>query len=106
MGHVTVPVGRSFPNAHGGKVRRLEGGDMPLVYSVIRNAVDPDFARRPVLNPGPFDTVVKILSLARREVVDVAWRPAGAATINAHDCIAFRHTLFRVHNLPILVQIA
>jgi hypothetical protein len=39
MRHVAVPVGRAFPHAHGGEMRRLQRGDVPLVHAVIGNAV-------------------------------------------------------------------
>src|SRR5271169_561726 len=79
MGHVTVPVGGAFPDAHGGEVRRLARRHVPLVDAVIGNAVEADFAVRPRLDAGPFDAVVKILALARRKMIDHARRAAGAA---------------------------
>jgi hypothetical protein len=77
--HVAIPVGRAFPHAHRGEMRRLQRGDVPLVDAVIRNAVEPDLAVRPVLHTGPFDAVVEILGLARREMIDVSGRAASAA---------------------------
>src|SRR6516165_1466066 len=44
MGHVAVPVGGALPDAHGGKMRRLERGHVPLVDGVIGNTVEPDLA--------------------------------------------------------------
>src|SRR5262245_24568096 len=71
--HVAVPVGGAFPHAHGGEMGRLQACDMPLVDPVIRNTAKPDLAVRPGLHPSPFDTVVKVFGLARREMVDIAW---------------------------------
>src|SRR5579859_1703524 len=56
--HVAVPIGGAFPDAHRRKVRRLQAGDVPLIDSVVGNAVEPDLAARPWLRRGPFDAVV------------------------------------------------
>ena len=105
MRHVAIPVGRAFPDAHRGEVRRLQRGDVPLVDAVIRDAVEPDLAVRPRLHAGPFDAVIEVLGLARREVIDVAGRAAGAARIHAHARIAVRHPFLRVHHLPALIEV-
>ncbi len=106
VGHVAVPVGGAFPDAHGGQVRRLEAGDVPLIDAVIGNAVEPDLAVRPGLRRGPFDAVVKILGLARRKMVDVAGRAAAAARVNTHAGIVVRHPFLRIDDLPVLIQVA
>src|SRR5262245_61410058 len=67
--HVAVPIGRTLPDAHGGKMTGLQGRDVPLVHAVIRDPVQADLAVRPRLSACPFDTVVEVLRLARREVV-------------------------------------
>src|SRR5262249_6938999 len=70
MCHVAVPVGRALPDAHCSEMRRLQRSDVPLVDAVIGNAVESDLAIRPWLNPRPFDAIVEVFCLARREVVD------------------------------------
>ncbi len=77
--HVAIPIGRALPNADRREVRRLERGDVPLVDAVIGNAVEPDLAVRPRLHACPFDAVVEILGLARREMLDDPRRAAAAA---------------------------
>ncbi len=79
MRHVAVPVGGALPDAHGGEVRRLQRRHVPLVDAVIRDAVEPDLAVRPGLHAGPFDAIVEVLGLARREMIDDAGRAAAAA---------------------------
>src|SRR5260221_5143662 len=76
---------------------------MPLVDAVIRYAVEPDLAVRPWLHAGPFDAVVEILGLARREVIDHARRATAATRIDAHAGIVVRHPFLRIDNLPVLV---
>src|SRR5262245_41002484 len=70
--HVAVPVGGAFPDAHGGQVRGLLGGHVPLVDGVVGDAAQPDLAVAPGLAGGPFDAVVEVPRLARGEVVDEA----------------------------------
>src|SRR5262249_19720190 len=65
MGHVAVPVGGAFPDAHGREMRRLQSGDVPLVDAVIGDAVETDLSVRPRLYASPFDAVAGILRLAR-----------------------------------------
>ncbi len=103
--HVAVPVGCALPDAHGGEVRRLQRGDVPLVDGVIGDAVEADLAVAPGLFGGPFDAVVEILRLARREMVDVTGRAAAAAGVDAHAGIAVRHPFLRVDHLPVLVLV-
>src|SRR4051794_26220853 len=67
-GHVAVPVGRAFPDAHRGEMGRLVLGDVPLVRAEIRDAVQPDLAVRPGLPARPFDAGEIILLLARPEM--------------------------------------
>src|SRR2546427_678987 len=82
---------RALPDAHRGEVRRLQRGDVPLVDGVIGDAVEPDISVRPGLHARPFDAVVEIRRLARREMVDMAGRAAAAPRIDPHDDIAVRH---------------
>ncbi len=105
MRHVAVPVGGALPHAHGGQVRRLQRRDMPLVDAVIGDAVQPDLAVAPGLHARPFDALVEILGLARREMVDISGRAAGAARIDADAGIAVRNPFLRVHHLPVLVLV-
>ena len=106
MRHVAVPVGRAFPHAHGGEMRRLQRGDVPLVHAVIGNAIEADFAGRPGLHARPFDAIVEIFGLARREMIDEPWRAAGAAQIHAHADVVVRHPFLRVDHFPALVEVA
>ena len=55
---------------------------------------------------GPFDAVVEILGLARREMIDEARRHAAAAGIDAHAGVVVRHPFLRIDHLPALVEIA
>ena len=106
MGHVAIPVGGALPDAHGGQVRRLQRRHVPLVDGVVGDAVESDLAARPRLHAGPFDAVVEILGLARREVVDEAGRAAGAAGIDAHAGVVVRHPFLRIDHFPALVEVA
>ena len=103
--HVAIPVGGAFPDAHGGEMRRLERRHVPLVDAVVGNAVEPDLAARPRLHARPFDAVVKILGLARREMIDHAGRAAGATGIDAHAGVIVRHPFLRIDHFPALVEI-
>src|SRR5262245_13676613 len=105
MRHVAVPVGGAFPDAHRGKMRRLQRCDMPLVDTVVRNAVEPDLSIRPRLHASPLDAVVEIFRLAWREMVDEAWRASGPARVDAHAGIIVRHPFFRIDHLPALIEI-
>ena len=105
VGHVTVPVGCALPDAHGGQMRRLQRGHVPLVDGVVGDAVEADLAVRPWLCGRPFDAVVQVLGLARGEVVDEARRGAAPARIEAHAGVVVRHPLLRVHHLPALVLV-
>ena len=104
--HVAIPVGGAFPHAHGGEVRRLQRGHLPLVDAVIGDAVEPDLAVRPRLHAGPFDAVVEILGLARRKVIDEAGRAAAAARVDAHADVIVRHPFLRIDHLPVLIEVA
>src|SRR5258706_13921419 len=104
--HVAVPVGRALPDAHRREVRRLQRGDVPLVDAVVRDAVQADAAARPGLHAGPLDALVEIPGLARREVIDIARRGAGAARVDAHAGIAFGHPFLGIDDLPALVPVA
>ena len=104
--HIAVPVGGTFPHTHGGQMRRLERGDLPLIDAVVGNAIEPDLAAGPRLHPGPFDALVEISRLARRKRIDEARRATGAARIHAHAGVAVRHPLFRINHFPALVEVA
>src|SRR5262245_11732080 len=78
VGHVAIPVGATLPDAHRREMRRLQRRHVPLVRAVIGDAVEPDLAVRPWLHAGPFDAVVEVFRLARRERIDLAGRTAGA----------------------------
>ena len=106
MRHVAIPVGGAFPDAHRGEMRRLERRDVPLIDAVIGNAVEPDLAVRPRLHAGPFDAVVEILGLARREMIDEARRHAAAAGIDPHAGVIMRHPFLRIDHFPALIEIA
>src|SRR5262249_9589021 len=79
MRHVAIPIGRAFPDTHGRQVWRLQRSDVPLVYAVIGNPVETHLAVRPGLHTRPFNAIVEILRLARREMIDMAGRTAGPA---------------------------
>ena len=103
---LAVKIGRAFPDAQRGQMRRLQRADLPLVHGVIGNAVDADFAVAPALRAGPFDAVVKVLRLARRPDVESARRAPGAARVDAHQNISVRNPFLRVDQFPVLVFIA
>src|SRR5919197_2272931 len=102
VGHVAIPIRRSFPDAHRGEMRRLKRRHMPLVDSVVRNAVESHLAVAPWLRARPFDAVVEILGLARREVIDISGRGAAAARVHSHARVALRHPLLRIDDFPAL----
>jgi hypothetical protein len=106
MGHVAVPVGGAFPDAHGGKVRRLQRRHVPLVDTVVGDAVEPDLAVGPRLHAGPFDAIVEVLGLARREMIDDTWRATAATGIHAHAGVIVRHPFLRIDHFPALVEVA
>src|SRR5439155_2040166 len=83
-----------------------EGADLPLVHSVIRDAVDADLAVAPGLRAGPLDALIEILRLARRPHVEIAGRTPGATRVDAHAGIAVRHPLLRIDQLPVLILVA
>ena len=103
---LAVIVGRAFPDAQRGEMRRVERGHLPLVHGVIGDAVHADLAVAPGLRAGPLDAVVEVLRLARRPHVEIAGRAAGAARVDAHAGIAVRHPFLRIDQLPVLVLVA
>ncbi len=105
VGHVAVPVGRALPDAHRRQMGRLQGRHLPLVDPVIGDAIQPDLAVRPALDAGPLDASVEVARLARREMIDMAGRPPGAAQIDANAGIAMRHPLLGVDHFPVLVLV-
>ena len=106
MGHVTVPIGGTLPDAHGGKMRWLETCYVPLVDAVIGNSIQPNFAVRPGCMPGPFDAIMEVLGLARREEMDIARRAAAAASIDTHTHVIVRDPLFRIDHFPALIFVS
>src|SRR5437879_12853012 len=102
MRHVAIPVGSAFPDAHRSKVGRLKRSHMPLVDGIVRNAVEAHFAVAPWLRASPLDAIIKILGLARREVVDISGRRTAAARIDAYADVILRHPLFRIDDFPAL----
>src|SRR5882672_5793550 len=55
---VTIVIEHAFPRYHGSKMRRLKGGDLPLLDSEIRNAQQTYFSGRPGPSARPLDCVV------------------------------------------------
>ena len=74
---LAVIVGRAFPDAQRGQVRRLERRHLPLVHRIVGDAVDADLATAPGPGAGPLDAVVEVLGFARGPHVEVPGeRPA------------------------------
>src|SRR5450830_83523 len=94
---------RTLPDAYGGKVRRLQGGHLPLVDGVIGNAGETYFSIAPGLRRGPFDGVAEILGLAWRKMVDETRRARGTAGVDTHDDVSIGHPLLRIDYFPALV---
>src|ERR1700694_6238009 len=105
MRHVAIPVGGALPDAHRGRMRRLQRCDVPLVDAVIRNAVEARLAVRPWLHAGALDAVVEVLGLARSEVIDKTGRTARAPRIDTHANVAVGYPFFRIDDLPVLILI-
>ena len=103
---LAVIIGRAFPDAQGGKMRRLERADRPLIHRVIGDAVDADFAVAPRLRARPFDALIKILRFARRPDVEEPGRSSGAARIDTQTDIAVRHPFLRIDQFPVLIFVA
>ena len=103
---LAVIVGRAFPDAQRGEMRRIERRDLPLVHGVVGDAVDADLAVAPGLRAGPFDALIEILRLARRPDVEMAGRTPGAARVDAHAGIAVRHPFLRIDQFPVLIFVA
>ena len=103
---LAVIVGRAFPDAQRGEMRRAERGHLPLVHGVIGDAVDADFAVAPGLRAGPLDAPIEILRLAWRPHVEMAGRTPGAARVDAHAGIAVRHPFLRIDQFPVLIFVA
>src|ERR1700733_7644899 len=77
VAELAIVIGRAFPDAQSGEMRRGEGGDRPLVHRVIGNAVDADLAVAPRLGARPFDALIEIHGFARRPHVEHARGTAG-----------------------------
>ena len=103
---LAVIVGRAFPDAQRGEMRRIERRDLPLVHGVVGDAVDADLAVAPGLRAGPLDARIEILRLARRPHVEMAGRTPGAARVDAHAGIAVRHPFLRIDQFPVLIFVA
>src|SRR4051812_722489 len=103
--HVAVPVGSAFPDAHGGKMRWLQRCDVPLIDAIVGDAVETYPAGGPRLARSPLDTVMEVPGFPWRETIDAAGRPAGAARINTHDCVAVGYPFFRIHDFPVLILV-
>src|SRR3546814_17546231 len=54
VGQLAIEVAETFPDAHGGQVRRTKRRDLPLVDRVVRYSGTADLAVRPLLPAGPF----------------------------------------------------
>src|SRR3977135_4623532 len=106
MSHFAVPIGGALPDAHGGEMRRLQRRHVPLVDAVIGNPVEPDLAVGPRLYAGPFDAIVEVLGLARREMIDDARRAAATAGVRAHAGVSVRPPFLRIDHFPTLVKVA
>src|SRR5262249_41398311 len=105
VGHVAIPVGGAFPDAHRRKMRRLQAANVPLINAVIGNAVQSDFTVGPWLCTGPFDAVVKVLGLTRGKTTDVAGLTSAAARIRAYASTIVRYPFFRVDDFPALIEV-
>ena len=102
---IAVAIVLALPRDDGRQVRRVHGGNAPLVAGVVGNAEHADLAVAPRLRAGPFDALVEVLNLARRIAVHHAGRPAGAARIDADNHIAVRYPTLGIGNLPVLVLV-
>ena len=69
---IAVHIGGAFPGNHGGEMRRLQLRDVPLVDRVIGNTIEAHPAVRPRPRAGPFDRVIIVERLTRRENIEVA----------------------------------
>jgi hypothetical protein len=87
-------------------VRWLQGADLPLVHCVVGNAIDADLAVAPALRACPLDALVKILRLAHRPHIEIAGGTTGAARVDTHTCISFRHPFLWINQFPVLVFVA
>ena len=103
---LAVVVGKPFPDAQCGKMRRPQRTHLPLVSCEVGDTVEPDLAGAPGLRPCPFDAEVEVARLARGPDVDSAGRAASAARVYAHADVAVRHPFLRIDQLPALVLIA
>jgi hypothetical protein len=97
---VAVHVGSAFPRDHGSEMRWLQLRHMPLIDGVVGDAIKPYLAVRPWPYAAPFDGVVIVERLARREDVEHAGRAASAARVDAHHCVSPRHPGFGIDRLP------
>lgn len=105
MGGVAVVVGIALPDADGGKARRVERRDAPLVSGEIGDAAHANLAGAPGECRDERDAVVEVGRLARTVDGEEARRAPGAAAVDAHAGVAVRHPLLRVRHLPRLVEV-
>lgn len=92
-------VAEALPRHDGGQVRRVQRGDRPLRHGEIRHAAHADPARAPRLDGSPFDQVVRVLRVLRRQPGGAAFRVPHPADVRVDDHIAVRHPEARVRRL-------
>ena len=103
---LAVKIRAPFPHANGGQMGRLQRRHLPLVHGEVGHAAQADASARPVLHSRPFDALVEVPRLARREQVHQAGRTPGAAHIHAHQHIALGHEALGVGELVVLETVA
>ncbi len=106
VGAVAVEVGGALPHAHGGQVRRVQGGHVPLVHRVVGDPVQAHLPGAPRLRRRPLDALVQVLGLPAGKGVEQARRPARSPRVHPDAGVAVRHPLLRVDDLPVLVDVA
>src|SRR5580692_11011535 len=106
MAPFAIEVAAALPGTDRREMGRLQRGDLPLLDRKIRDAEQADFAGRPGLPRCPFDGVVEILGLARRERLQEARRFAAAAGVDRDDDIAMRHPALGIGVLPAQIATA
>src|SRR4051812_25981112 len=106
MAPVPIEVAPALPRADGRQVRRLKGCDLPLLDREIGNSDQADLAGRPGLHCRPFDGVVIVLGLPRRERIEVTRRLAATAAIHGNDDVSIRNPALRIDLFPAKVLAA
>src|SRR6516164_778068 len=87
-------------------MRGSQRSDIPLVHRVIGNPVDADFAVTPCLCAGPLDAAIKIMRLTFGPHIEMSWRTARTAGVDADTGVTIWYPLLRVDKLPVLVLVA